>query len=194
MGYVTECNENKRLNLECFGDRVPSQKEGSLTLFRSAAALGIILSSKVTAAGLLKFLRDGEMGFGWRAMGKDTRQRLAAVSGHVAAWAAPAGLAQLIVVKLQQRAREQGQAPLRLVLSALGLEIPCSSTVCGKTLCLLIYPVCRALGSPILEILLLNNWKHVQTLGGLQMSPPALLAASNCRRKARLNAPFCLDA
>lgn len=105
VGYVTECNENKRLNLECFGDRVPSQKEGSLTLFTSAAALGIILSSKVTAAGLLKFLRDGEMGFGWRAMGKDTRQRLAAVSGHVAAWAAPAGLAQLIVVKLQQRAR-----------------------------------------------------------------------------------------
>jgi len=59
VAYVTECNESKCLNLENFRDRVPSQKEGYLILFTSAAALGNrYYLARLRLLVLLTFLRD----------------------------------------------------------------------------------------------------------------------------------------
>lgn len=100
--YVTECNENRCLNLECFTDRVPSQKEGYLPLFTSAEALGNrYYLTRLLLLAMLKFLREGETGVG--VVGHGERHTAnTAVSGHVTPWAAPARLAQVTAVKLWQ--------------------------------------------------------------------------------------------
>ena len=149
-----ECNENKCLNVECFRDRVPSQKEGYLTLFTSAAALGNRnYLARLLLLILLKFLRDGEMRLG--VVGHGDRHMANACSSFRAHY--PLGSTSrvcsgfsrkaLAVPLNQQRAGEQRQVPLRLVLSVLGLETLCLGTVFSKTLRLLIYSTCHALDS-----------------------------------------------
>lgn len=141
-----KCNENKHLNLECFRDWVPSQKEGYLNLFTSAVALGNrSYQARLLLLVLLKFLRDGEMGL--RAAGHGERHMANSCSSFRAHYTpgsnsrACSGCSNkaLAVPLKQQRAGQQGQAPLRPVLSILGLEMLCSGAVCGETLHLLIY-------------------------------------------------------
>lgn len=77
--YVMKCNKSKHLNLKCFRDWVPSQKEGYLTLFTSAVALGNRnYQARLLLLVLLKFLRDGEMGL--RVVGHGERHMANACS------------------------------------------------------------------------------------------------------------------